>query len=99
MAQGTEQELSKGSGAAVEVEVVGAAAKAKAALAGVDGVGGVEVVRSDERESLLRVQVTGEHRPAIIRALVQGGVDVLRVDRAASQLESIFMQLTQTRSA
>jgi hypothetical protein len=45
------------------------------------------------------VQAAGELRPAIVRALVNAGVDVLRVDRAASQLESVFMQLTHTRSA
>ena len=99
VAQGTEGELSKGSGAAVDVEVVGTADKAKSALAAVDGVKGVDVVRSDASGSQLRVHAAPELRPALVRALVQAGVDVLRVDRAASQLESIFMQLTQTRSA
>jgi len=99
VAQGTESELSKGSGAAVEVEVAGNGDKAKAALAGVDGVKGVEVLRAQEGATQLRVQAAAELRPAIVRALVAGGADVLRVDRAASQLESIFMQLTQTRSA
>jgi len=99
VAQGTEAELSKGSGAAVEVEVAGNGDKAKAALAAVDGVKGVDVVRSVDGATQLRVQAAPELRPAIVRALVQGGVDVLRVDRAASQLESVFMQLTHTRSA
>ena len=99
VASGTETELSKGSGAAVDVEVAGNGDKAKAALGGVDGVKGVEVVRSGDGVTQLRVQAAAELRPAIVRALVQGGADVLRVDRAASQLESIFMQLTQTRSA
>jgi ABC-2 type transport system ATP-binding protein len=43
--------------------------------------------------------VSAELRPQLVRALVGANVDVLRVDRGASQLESIFMQLTQTRNA
>jgi ABC-2 type transport system ATP-binding protein len=98
VAQGTEAELSKGSGAAVEVEIAGSADKAKAALGAVDGVRGVEVIKSSDGVTQLRVQAAPELRPAIVRALVNAGADVLRVDRAASQLESIFMQLTHTRS-
>jgi ABC-2 type transport system ATP-binding protein len=97
VAQGTEAELAKGSGAAVEIEVVGHGSvdKAKAALATVEGVGAVDVVRSDAHHGgALRAHAAHELRPAIVRALVQAGVDVLRVDRAASQLESIFTELT-----
>jgi ABC-2 type transport system ATP-binding protein len=90
VASGTEAELSRGSGAHVEVEVVGAADKAKAALTGVDGVRGIEVTGPTQ----LRVQAAPELRPAIVRALVAANVDVLRVDRAASQLETIFTELT-----
>jgi ABC-2 type transport system ATP-binding protein len=96
--QGSEAELSKGSEAAIEVEVVGGADKAKSALGAIDGVTSVEVVRADGT-SQLRVHAKPELRPAVVRALVQANVDVLRVDRAASQLESIFLQLTQTRNA
>ena len=95
VAQGTEAELSKGSGVAVDVEIAGNAESARAAVAAVEGVRSVEVVGGTQ----LRVQAAGELRPAIVRALVNAGVDVLRVDRAASQLESVFMQLTHTRSA
>jgi ABC-2 type transport system ATP-binding protein len=45
------------------------------------------------------VQAAPDLRPAVVRALVGANVDVLRVDRAASQLESIFMQLTQKGNA
>jgi len=99
VAQGTESELSKGSGAAIDIEVASGADKAKSAIAAVDGVKSVEVVRTDAQGAQLRVQAASELRPAIVRALVQAGVDVLRVDRGASQLESVFMQLTHTRSA
>jgi len=99
VAQGSEGDLSKGSGAAIDVEVVGAGDKAKAALAPVSGVTGVDIVKSVDGGTQLRVQAPAELRPAVVRALVGANVDVLRVDRAASQLESIFMQLTQTRNA
>jgi ABC-2 type transport system ATP-binding protein len=95
VASGTEAELSRGSGAAVDVEIGGAIDKAKTALAGVEGVRGVEVLGATQ----LRVQASPELRPALVRALVGANVDVVRIDRAASQLESVFMQLTQTRSA
>ncbi|HWE28511.1 MAG TPA: ABC transporter ATP-binding protein [Polyangia bacterium] len=90
VAQGTEAELSRGSGAAVEIEVAGGADKAKAALVAVEGVRGVEVIGPTQ----LRVQAAPEVRPALVRALVGANVDVLRIDRAASQLESIFTELT-----
>jgi ABC-2 type transport system ATP-binding protein len=99
VAQGTESELSKGSGAAIDIEVATGSDKAKSAIAAVDGVKSVEVVRTDSQGAQLRVHAAPELRPAIVRALVQAGVDVLRVDRGASQLESVFMQLTHTRSA
>jgi ABC-2 type transport system ATP-binding protein len=99
VAQGTESELSKGSGAAIDIEVASGSDKAKSAIAAVDGVKSVELVRTDSQGAQLRVHAAPELRPAIVRALVQAGVDVLRVDRGASQLESVFMQLTHTRSA
>ena len=94
VAAGTEAELSRGSSAAVDVEVGGNVDKAKAALGAVDGVRGVEALGATQ----LRVQASPELRPALVRALVGANVDVVRIDRAASQLESIFMQLTQTGS-
>ena len=101
--QGSEQELSKGSGSAIDVEVGGspeaAGGKAKAALSALDGVRAVEVVGPADGGTRLRVQAPAELRPQVVRALVGANVDVLRVDRAASQLEHIFMQLTQARNA
>jgi len=90
VAQGTEAELSKGSGAAVEIEIADGADKAKTALAAVEGVRGVDVIGPTQ----LRVQAPPDLRPALVRALVGANVDVLRIDRAASQLESIFTELT-----
>ncbi len=96
--QGTEAELSKGAGLAFELEVAGAADKAKPVLSAVEGVRNVEVLASGAA-SQLRVQAAAELRPALVRALVNAQIDVLRVDRAAGQLESIFMKLTQKGQA
>jgi gliding motility-associated transport system ATP-binding protein len=95
---GSEQELSAGSGATVDVEIVGAADRAKTALAAVEGVATVDVVRAGET-SQLRVHAAHELRPRLIAALVHANVEVLRVDKGAQQLESIFMNLTQARNA
>ncbi|MDB4971457.1 MAG: transporter ATP-binding protein [Myxococcales bacterium] len=98
--QGSEHDLAKGSASAIDIEVAGTPEKAKAALGGVNGVQGVEVLKSTaEGTAHLRVTASAELRPEVVRALVNANVDVLRVDKAASQLESIFMQLTQTRHA
>jgi ABC-2 type transport system ATP-binding protein len=96
--QGSEQELSKGSGAAVEIEILGPAEAARAALGKVEGAGAIETLDSNGT-SRLRVQASPELRPKIVRALVGANIDVLRIDRAASQLETIFMQLTQGKAS
>jgi ABC-2 type transport system ATP-binding protein len=93
--QGSEAELSKGATSIVDIEIVGAADKAKTALAAVEGVQSIDVVRAGE-SSQLRLHVTAaELRPQLVKALVVANVEVLRVDKGAAQLESIFMQLTQ----
>jgi ABC-2 type transport system ATP-binding protein len=96
--QGSETELSKGGGAAIEVEVLGSADAARAALAKVDGAGAVETLGSDG-VARLRVQATSELQPKIVRALVAANIDVMRIDRASSQLETIFMKLTQGKGS
>jgi hypothetical protein len=53
------------------------------------------VVRDEGGEVSLRIQVNGDLRPAIVRAVVSHGVDLLRLDRSASRLESIFIQLAR----
>jgi ABC-2 type transport system ATP-binding protein len=97
VAQGSEQELGGRMGATgvVELEVKAAGAKAQEALRGVSGVAGSTVTREEGGVASLHVDAAPELRPAIVRALVQAGVDVLRIDRGAAQLESIFLQLTK----
>ena len=101
VAQGTEQELAlrMGAGGTVEVEVASAAGRRVVDLAGtVPGVTGVTIVREADGVVLVRMQATADLRPKIARVLVNGGLDLLRIDRGAAQLESIFLQLTKTHT-
>jgi ABC-2 type transport system ATP-binding protein len=97
VAQGSEQDLAArfGSGGHVEIEVRGAVDRALALVKSVPGVAGATVLRSHDGLTTLRVDGASELRPEIARALVSGGVDLLRLDRGAEKLESIFLRLTQ----
>jgi len=101
VAQGTEQELASrmGAGGSVEVEVASAAGRRVVDLAAtVPGVSGVTIVREADGVVLVRMQAAADLRPKIARVLVNGGLDLLRIDRGAAQLESIFLQLTKTHT-
>ena len=93
VAQGSEAELAQraGSGGHVEVEVRGGAAAALAALAGLPA----RVLREEGGVVTLRVDAGAEARPQVARALVGAGLELLRLDRGAERLESIFLRLTQ----
>jgi len=97
VARGTEQELERrlGGGSRVEVEVAGPAAKAVAAIRTVPGAGGVDIESEQDGVARLRVELASEQRPALARALVGAGVDLLRMDRAEGRLESIFLKLAR----
>jgi ABC-2 type transport system ATP-binding protein len=96
-AQGSEQELAArlGSGGHVEIEVRGAPERAAALVRAVPGVAAASVLRTHDGVTTLRVEGASELRPEIARALVSGGVDLLRLDRSTEKLESIFLRLTQ----
>ena len=98
--QGSEAELATGLGAGrgIELEIASEVAVAEAALQGVPGLGAVEILRRGER-SLLRVAGDPALRPQVVRALVAAGVDLWRIDQSASQLESIFLQLTHSKES
>jgi ABC-2 type transport system ATP-binding protein len=101
VAQGTEQELAArmGAGGSVEVEVAAAAGRRVVDLAStVPGVSSASIVREADGVVLVRMQAPADLRPKIARVLVNGGLDLLRIDRGAAQLESIFLQLTKTHT-
>lgn len=101
IARGSEAELSGllGGGGAVELDVAGAAQQAIDVIKAVPGVGDVTLDKLDGEVATLRVAVTGEQRAALVKALVQANLGVLRVDKAAARLENIFLKLTHKENA
>jgi ABC-2 type transport system ATP-binding protein len=99
VAQGTEQDLAKamGGGGTIEIEAAAPAERIQAIVRTIEGVGDVTVLREDEGVAALSLRAVPELRPRVVRALVENGVDVLRIDRGAARLESIFLQLTKDR--
>jgi ABC-2 type transport system ATP-binding protein len=93
VAQGAEEELArKLGGGSIEVEVRGDRARAVQALA---GLGPVTVTWEDGGVVALQVEASPEQRPRVAQALVGAGLELLRLDRGAQRLESIFLKLTQ----
>jgi ABC-2 type transport system ATP-binding protein len=96
VAQGSEETLASSMGPPeIQIDVRATAERALAAVRGVPGVLGVTVARDEGGEVELRVQARDDVRPALVRAIVSHGLDVLRLDRGASRLESIFIQLAR----
>jgi ABC-2 type transport system ATP-binding protein len=98
VAQGSEDQLASGMGATgdIELDVRAPADRVVGVVKAIAGVTGVRVVRDESGESSLLIQASGDLRPAIVRTVVSHGIDVLRLDRSASRLESIFMQLARS---
>jgi ABC-2 type transport system ATP-binding protein len=97
VAQGTEQELATqlGGGGTIEVEVAGPSARAIEVARTVTGIGECTVMRESDGVALLSLQGAPDLRPKVARALVGNGIDLLRIDRGAARLESIFLKLTK----
>jgi hypothetical protein len=55
----------------------------------------VTLVRQEAGEVGLRIDAKNDVRPALVRALVVAGIDLLRLGLRASRLESIFIQLAR----
>ena len=96
VAQGSEQDLASrlGGGGTIEVEVAGPSARAIEIARAVAGIGAGTVLREGDGVALISLQGNPDLRPQVARALVQGGIDLLRIDRGAARLESIFLKLT-----
>ena len=102
VAQGSEQDLATKLGgeiATIEVEVAGPSARAIEVARTVTGIGECSVVREGGGVALLSLQGAPDLRPKVVRALVQNGIDLLRIDRGAARLESIFLKLTKDDKA
>jgi gliding motility-associated transport system ATP-binding protein len=99
VAQGTEQDLARamGGGGTIEIEVAAPSARAIEVARSVDGVGEVTLLSEGDGVAALSFRAAPELRPRLARALVQNGIELLRIDRGAARLESIFIQLTKDR--
>jgi ABC-2 type transport system ATP-binding protein len=95
--QGTEQELASraGSGGPIEIEVAAPSRRAIDVVKTVTGIGECGVLREAEGVAVLSLQGAPDLRPKVARALVQNGIDLLRIDKGATRLESIFLKLTK----
>ena len=83
----------------MEIEIAGDATAAVAAVKQVPGVHAASVVHQAGGRAQLRLEASTELRPAIVKALVEANLGVLRVDKATSRLESIFLRLTHGKEA
>jgi ABC-2 type transport system ATP-binding protein len=103
VAQGSEEQLAAaaggGAGGTIEVEVSGPAQKAIDAAKTVGQVKDVEMTKLDAEKVHLKILADADVRPAIVRALVQANLDVLRVGKSQGRLENIFMKITQREGA
>jgi len=99
VAQGTEHELAQrlGGSGTVVVQVRGPVPAAEAALRSVPGVNRVTVVAGEEDRVELHADAPEGLRPAIARAVVAAGLDLVRLDVGQDRLESLFLRLTGER--
>ncbi len=92
---GTDQQL-------IEVSIEGnseAALAAQQQCGKVQGVLSVRVARSEGTQIHLEIEASGDRRAAIARALIENGMNLLRLDRKSLELESIFHRLVHPGSA
>jgi len=97
--QGSEEEIADrlGGGVPIEIDVVGRGDSALAILTKLPGVSSASVVRQTAGITSLRASASGDLRAQVARALVMGGIDLVKIDRGTGRLEAIFLQLTQTK--
>jgi len=86
-----------GGGGSIEVEVAALSSRAIEVAATVPGVGAATVLRETDGTSVVSFVGGPDLRPKLARALVNAGIDLLRIDRGAARLESIFLQLTKDK--
>jgi ABC-2 type transport system ATP-binding protein len=102
VAQGTEEELARGSSrlGVVELEVTGVGERGLgdrviAALKSVPDVKEARVTKESSGHAALTLDAPTSARPQIVRALVAANIDVMRIDEGSLELESIFLRLTR----
>jgi ABC-2 type transport system ATP-binding protein len=105
VADGTEESISQAAGGAshaLELEVTGdggaqaAGDRACAAIGKVPGVVSARVARIEDGSAHLSIDLSDDRRPQVARAVIEAGVGLLRLDKKAVELESIFQRLVHT---
>src|SRR6218665_3785991 len=81
-----------GGGGLMEVGVRGARERVVAVLG---GWGSVRVLGESRGVVTLQVEAPAELRPQVARAVVDAGLELLRLDRGVEKLESLFLRLTR----
>ncbi|MBL9037186.1 MAG: ABC transporter ATP-binding protein [Archangium sp.] len=96
IADGDEAALASklGGNDAVEIDVAGSAEKATEVLRAVPSVSSVTIRNLEGGLASLSVSASADVRAAAVKALVNAGLDVVRVDKVQGRLENIFLQLT-----
>src|SRR3569832_2122758 len=99
--QGSEEDLARrlrqGAAVSIDVDVAGAPVSALTVLSALPGVVRATVARQAAGVTSLRVDTSADIRAQIARALVMGGIDLMRIDRGTGRLESIFLQLSELK--
>lgn len=97
--QGSEEDIARrlrhGAAVSIDVDVAGAPESALTVLSALPGVVRATVAKQSAGVTSLRVDTSADIRAQIARALVMGGIDLMRIDRGAGRLEAIFLQLTE----
>ena len=97
VAQGTEQELAGHmGGGGIEIEVVAPGLPAATRLR---HFGEAQIMDETNGVARIHLQASPDKRPEVVFALCDAGVQVLRIDRAEAQLESIFLSLTKGKAS
>ena len=99
--QGTEEDIGRrmerSAAVAIEVDVAGGPDPALAVVTKLPGVARAVVLKQTSGLTSLRVEAATDLRAQIARALVTGGIDLVRIDRGQGRLEAIFLQLTESK--
>ena len=99
--QGTEDEIARrnqrSAAVTIEVDVASDPDAALAVVTKLPGVARAVVMKQAPGLTSLRVEAATDVRAQIARALVTGGIDLVRIDRGQGRLEAIFLQLTESK--
>ncbi len=83
-------------GGTIVVEVRGQPAGLAERLAALPSVGKAQVRSTSADATVIEIVSSADVRAVVARVLVTSGCDLLRLERSASRLETIFMSLTQS---